>query len=70
MSEKNYIPGTNPNWDRELPDGDTNSLVDKNGNNYDNGYNFDEKDDDTPEFNPEAAEKARKEALKEAETQE
>lgn len=66
MSEKSYIPHTNPNWDRELPDGDTNSLVDKNGNNYDDGFNFDEKDDDNssdiPEFNPEAARKAREEA--------
>ena len=64
--EKEYIPGTNPKWDRELPDGDDNSLVDKNGNNYDNGYNFDEKDDDTPEFDPEAAEKARAEAKEDA----
>jgi len=39
------IPGTNPKWGRELPDGYTNSLVDANGNSYDNGYNFDEKDD-------------------------
>ena len=44
MSER--IPGTNPSWDRNLPDGDSNSLVDGNGNNYDNGFNFDEKDDD------------------------
>ncbi|MBR3169443.1 hypothetical protein IKF23_03320 [Candidatus Saccharibacteria bacterium] len=68
MSEKSFIPGTNPNWDRELPDGDTNSLVDKNGNNYDDGYNFDEKDDDNssdiPEFDLEAARKAREEAKK------
>ncbi|MDO5480460.1 MAG: hypothetical protein Q4F58_02200 [Candidatus Saccharibacteria bacterium] len=64
MNEKRYIPGTNPNWNRELPDEDTNSLVDKHGNNYDNGYNFDEKDDDEddiPEFNPEAAQKLREE---------
>jgi len=40
------IPGTNPDWDRNLPKGDVNSLVDSNGNNYDNGFNFDEKDDD------------------------
>ena len=43
--EKRFIPGTNPNWNRELSDEDINSLVDANGNNYDNGYNFDEKDD-------------------------
>lgn len=42
---KETIPGTNPNWGRELPDDYTNSIVDANGNNYDNGYNFDEKDD-------------------------
>lgn len=42
---KETIPGTNPNWGRELPDDYTNSLVDANGNNYDNGNNFDEKDD-------------------------
>jgi len=40
------IPGTNPEWDRNLPEGYNNSLVDENGNNYDNGYNFDEKDDE------------------------
>lgn len=45
MNEKNFIPGTNPEWGRELPDGDLNSLVDKNGNVYDDGFNFDEKDD-------------------------
>ena len=44
MSER--IPGTSKDWGRKLPDGDLNSLVDDNGNNYDNGYNFDEKDDD------------------------
>ena len=70
MSEKNHIPGTRPDWGRELPDGDDNSLVDKHGNNWDNGYNFDEKDDekedDTPEFDPEAAKKAREEAEKES----
>lgn len=67
MSE--YIPGTNPSWGRKLPDGDLNSLVDSDGNNYDNGFNFDEKDDtyedadaapepaDVPEFDPEAAQK-------------
>ena len=45
-SEKRYIPGTNPSWGRELPDNDDNSLVDKNGQNWDNGYNFDEPDRD------------------------
>ena len=70
MSEKRYIPGTNPNWNRELPDEDYNSLVDKNGKNYDNGYNFDEPkdpedlEDDIPEFDPEAAKKAREDAKK------
>lgn len=42
----NFLPGTNPEWGRKLPDGDLNSLVDAAGNNYDNGYNFDEKEDD------------------------
>ena len=61
MKDNRYIPGTNPKWNRELPDEDDNSLVDKHGNNYDNGYNFDERDedDDIPEFDPEAAKKAR-----------
>ena len=61
--EKRFIPGTNPKWGRELPDEDDNSLVDKNGNNWDNGYNFDERDDgdDIPEFDPEAAKRAREE---------
>ena len=43
MSE--FIPGTNPDWGRKLPDGDLNSLVDAGGNNYDDGFNFDERDD-------------------------
>lgn len=47
--EKRYIPGTNPEWGRELPEGYSNSLVDAAGNNWDNGYNFDEKDDDEVE---------------------
>lgn len=46
MSSKKFIPGTKPAWGRELPDGYDNSLVDKNGKNWDNGYNFDEKDDE------------------------
>lgn len=48
--EKRFIPGTNPEWGRELPDGYDNSLVDKNGNNWDNGWNFDEKSDDDDEL--------------------
>ncbi len=50
--EKRFIPGTNPEWGRELPDGYDNSLVDKAGNNYDNGWNFDEKSDDEDEIEP------------------
>ena len=46
MPEKEYIPHTNPNWNLELPDGDSNSLVDKHGTSHDDGYNFDEKDDE------------------------
>ena len=44
--EKRPIPGTNPKWNRDLPDGYGNSLVDSSGNSYDNGWNFDERDDD------------------------
>lgn len=58
MPNKEFIPHTNPDWNLELPDGDLNSLVSKDGKNHDDGYNFDEKDD-TPEFDPEAAKKAR-----------
>lgn len=46
MSEKNFIPHTNPEWGLENPDGDLNSLVDKHGTNHDDGFNFDEKDDE------------------------
>ena len=46
MSEKNLIPHTNPEWGLENPDGDLNSLVDKHGTNHDDGFNFDEKDDE------------------------
>lgn len=35
MRNKEYIPHTNPDWGLELPDGDLNSLVDKNGRNHD-----------------------------------
>ena len=69
--EKNYIPGTNPEWGRELPDDYDNSLVDKGGNNYDNGWNFDEKDDDkeaeetptVPDFDPEKAQELYDQAI-------
>ena len=44
--EKRFIPVTKPRWNRELPTEDANSLVDAAGNNYDNGYNFDERLDD------------------------
>ncbi len=68
MPNKEFIPHTNPDWNLELPDGDLNSLVSKNGENHDDGYNFDEKDDDNssdiPEFDLEAARKAREEAKK------
>ena len=69
MNEKQYIPGTRPEWGRELRDDEYNGLVDKNGNKWDNGYNFDEKKDpedidDTPDFDPEAAKRAREEAKK------
>ena len=45
MGER-FIPGTNPAWGRELPEDMDNSLVDKNGYSYDNGYNFDEFDEE------------------------
>ena len=63
--EKRFVPGTNPEWGKELPDGYDNSLVDKAGNSWDNGWNFDEKSDDEEfgEFDPEVAEKAKQEAL-------
>ena len=51
--EKRPIPGTNPAWNRDLPDGYDNSLVDKSGNPYDIGWNFDERsDDEEDEGNP------------------
>ena len=46
MEAKRCIPGTNPKWGRRLKRGFLNSLVDENGYPYDNGCNFDEKDDD------------------------
>lgn len=66
---KNFIPGTRPEWGRELPDEDENSLVDKHGNNYDNGYNFDERDNEVTfdnlaeqqPFDPEAAKRRQEE---------
>ena len=73
--EKRFIPGTDPDWGRELPDEDDNSLVDKAGKNWDNGYNFDEEEGDKKEttyddlsqevkYDPEAALKAREERAK------
>lgn len=47
--EKRTIPGTRSNWDRFLPDDYENSLVDRYGNNYDNGWNFDETDESDDE---------------------
>ncbi len=49
--EKRPIPGTktNPDWERWLPEGYDNSLVDDSGHPYDNGWNFDEKSDDGSE---------------------
>ena len=62
MVEKDFIPHTNPNWNLKLPDGDLNSLVSEDGRNHDDGFNFDERDDEEyPEFDPEAAERAREE---------
>lgn len=46
---KRYIPNTISNWGRELLDEDANSIVDKHRNNYDDGYNFDERIDDKTE---------------------
>lgn len=69
MPNKEHIPHTNPDWNLELPDGDLNSLVSKDGKNHDDGYNFDEKDDEEdeiPEFDPEAAKRAREEDSKKA----
>lgn len=63
-NEKRYISHTNPDWNLELPDGDLNSLVSKDGRNHDDGYNFDERDDDENneiETSPEA-ERAKNEA--------
>lgn len=45
-NNKNYVPGTNPTWGYEVPDGYTNSMVDKKGRVVDTGWNFDEKDGD------------------------
>ena len=71
MPTNDFIPHTNPDWNLELPDGDLNSLVSKDGKNHDDGYNFDEKDDEEDEkispFDPKSAKKAREEAKKAAE---
>ena len=45
-SEKRHLPDSDPRWNLELPDGYTNSLVTKNGKAWNNGHNFDEKDDE------------------------
>lgn len=67
MPNKEFIPHTNPDWNLELPDGNLNSLVSKDGKNHDDGFNFDEKDDeDIPEFDPEAAKKAREKTAEKA----
>lgn len=70
MNEKRYIPGTKPEWNRELPDENDNSLIDKHGHNYDDGYNFDEKSDEVTydnlkekqPFEPEEARRRQEEA--------
>ncbi len=75
-NKKRYIPGSDLDWGLELPDGYSNSLVTKDGRSWDNGYNFDERDDDSDEqeevsygnlanetnFDPEAAKRAKEEA--------
>ena len=64
-NENRHIPGTNPEWGFEVPEGYTNSIVDKKGRVVDTGWNFDERDDEEiPAFDPEAAKKAREEAKK------
>jgi len=50
--EKRFITGTNPKHGFEVPDGMTNSLVDKTGRNVDTGWNFDEYDDENDENEP------------------
>ncbi len=67
MKEK-FIPGSDSEWGLELPDGDVNSLVSKDGKNWDNGYNFDERDseEEIPEFDPEKARQAYGKDKKEA----
>lgn len=52
---KKYIPHTDPRWDLELPEGMTNSLVSEDGMNHDDGFNFDEYDNDEDEDPSEAA---------------
>ena len=67
MPGNGNIPHTNPDWNLELPDGDLNSLVDAHGTSHDDGYNFDEKDDEpTPEEIRVRDEARGKEALKAA----
>lgn len=71
--KKRFLPNSNPSWGRELPDDFVNSLVDKGGKNWDNGYNYDDIDDHAEEmsfddlakdvkFDQEAAARARKQA--------
>lgn len=45
-NNKNYIPGTNPAWGYEIPDGYSNSMTDESGRSVDTGWNYDEKDDE------------------------
>lgn len=47
--ESRPIPGSNPDWKLNLPEGYDNSLVSDDGKNWDNGWNFDEKSDDEEE---------------------
>lgn len=74
--EKRHIPGSKPEWNLELPDGDLNSLVTKDGKVWDGneGWNYDEKDDNQKaetsydnlgeevKFDPEGAEERQREA--------
>ena len=44
--EKRYVSGTKSSWNFETPEGMTNSMVDRQGRNIDNGWNFDEWDEE------------------------
>ena len=50
-NRNNNITGSDPDWGLELPDGHSNSLVSKDGKSWDNGYNFDEKDEESKPHN-------------------